>query len=416
MLPLIGGRQRGRPGVVPGSLFAPFLLSRSQPSSFSAVFGADGLTWREFGADVPRFNGPTRRLVLEGQRTNLLTNPRGNSWSLNAVTAPLSEVGPSGAPNDALLVTELATSASHWSAPSGFSATNGLPYALTVFARPGSASLIQLAFSGASHGNLAFANFILSGLGALGTVGSAATAQIVRFGDWYRCLLLSTAASTTAGATVFFPMIETSADARNPVYLGTGRSLTLAWAQLEQASSPSSPILPPIGAPASPTRGPEAVSASLASLGIPSSGACTVLLSGVLPQAAATGTNPHVLQLDDGTANNRIAILNGGGTSALSLLHRLAGSGTSAAIGAFVAGSPFRVGLTVFGDGTAIASINGGPVATLSGVPVSGLSDLRIGSRAGGADAMFGEVGHLRVLRSPLAAGALRSAVALLPI
>jgi hypothetical protein len=59
--------------VRPGVLRSPFVISRAQTTGVesSAINGANaGLTL--YGADVPRFNGPAQRLLIEGQCTNLI--------------------------------------------------------------------------------------------------------------------------------------------------------------------------------------------------------------------------------------------------------------------------------------------------------------------------------------------------------
>ena len=60
--------------VAPSVLRSPLTLSRAQVSGVqSSATGADGATLALFGADAPRFQGVARRLLIEGQRINLLT-------------------------------------------------------------------------------------------------------------------------------------------------------------------------------------------------------------------------------------------------------------------------------------------------------------------------------------------------------
>lgn len=75
LLALLSGGAR-LPLVAPGAL-RRLTLTRPQVSISSTAIGPDGVTAAEFGADVPRFQGTARRLLIEGQRTNLVRNPRG---------------------------------------------------------------------------------------------------------------------------------------------------------------------------------------------------------------------------------------------------------------------------------------------------------------------------------------------------
>jgi hypothetical protein len=60
--------------ALPALLRPPLTLTRAQVSGVeSSATGADGATLNLFGADVARFEGTARRLLIEGQRTNLLT-------------------------------------------------------------------------------------------------------------------------------------------------------------------------------------------------------------------------------------------------------------------------------------------------------------------------------------------------------
>lgn len=61
--------------VSPGYISPSMVFSRAQVSSFSTAFDASG-NLVEYGADVPRFNGAAQRLLLEGQRTNFVSDVR----------------------------------------------------------------------------------------------------------------------------------------------------------------------------------------------------------------------------------------------------------------------------------------------------------------------------------------------------
>lgn len=76
------GTPNGLSLVGPGFLSSPLNLTRAQLAGVqsSAINGTnDGLTF--YGADVPRFNGSAQRLLIEGQRTNLI----------NGMAAPVTQ-------------------------------------------------------------------------------------------------------------------------------------------------------------------------------------------------------------------------------------------------------------------------------------------------------------------------------------
>jgi hypothetical protein len=192
--------------------------------------------------------------------------------------------------------------------------------------------------------------------------------------------------------------------------------LRIGWPQLEIGAFASSPILPAVGTPAASTRGADLVTATLASLGIGANGACTVLVSAMLPQAAPAGVDQMLVQLDDGTDANRYRLRNLAGGLALVAGEVVAGSPSDAAsAGSFVAGTPFRAGIAIDGAGRIAASFNGGAVQAVTGGPTSGLTILRLGNNAAATAGLFGEVGTLRVLRYALGDAALAAAVAALP-
>ena len=195
--------------------------------------------------------------------------------------------------------------------------------------------------------------------------------------------------------------------------VGAAYDFTLRYGlpQFEAGVSASSPILPPVGAPASSTRGADLVSAALGSLGI--AGPCTILWSGVLAANAPASADQTLFQLDDGSAQNRVRIRNlaGGATIIGGRVTAAIGSDT-ASLGSMSAGSMFRAGMTLDAAGRMAACLGGGNVQTITGAPTSGLTTMRMGNDAGGATPMSGEIQQLRVLPFALTDAQLSSAVA----
>jgi hypothetical protein len=70
---LLGG---GNLPLVSAGTLRRLTLTRAQVSVSATAVGTDGVSWSEFAADVPRFPGAARRLLIEGQRTNSVRNPR----------------------------------------------------------------------------------------------------------------------------------------------------------------------------------------------------------------------------------------------------------------------------------------------------------------------------------------------------
>lgn len=74
--------------VSAGSLLSPFALTRAQVAGVqSSALGADGATLDLYAADVARFTGTAQRLLIEGQRTNLLVGQDTLSTQNVTVTA-----------------------------------------------------------------------------------------------------------------------------------------------------------------------------------------------------------------------------------------------------------------------------------------------------------------------------------------
>ena len=71
-------RGRGRQFLVaPSVLSNPLTLSRAQTGGVqSSAIADNGSSVALYGADTPRFTGSAQRLLIEGQRTNSIRNPR----------------------------------------------------------------------------------------------------------------------------------------------------------------------------------------------------------------------------------------------------------------------------------------------------------------------------------------------------
>lgn len=406
--------------ITPGRLSPLLTLSRSQVSSLSTALGADGATWSEFGADVPRFHGTSRALLIGQQRTNLLSGPRtpgvaSQGWTTpTGLVTPVSATGPDGVAGSARLLQEDTATSGHSAGSTVFSVTSGLRYAYSALFLPGTASIVQLATFAAGFGTTQFANFDLTGAGALGTVGAGlVSASIERFGAWYRCTIIADATATVANSGALIVFISSLTDGRGASFAGTSRTLTAAWPQFEQGPAPSTPVLPPVGTTAQSTRGRDNVEGALSGFGIGGNGAGTALFHGSL-DAVSTGSAQTIAQFCDNTLNSAVRVFAAAGTAELFVARTTAGVETTASLGGITAGSNFRVGFAHDGAGRVAASLNGGAAVALTGAPTSGYTTLRIGSRTGGAEQMAGRALSVRALPGAMAEDALAAAVAAL--
>jgi hypothetical protein len=90
------------------------------------------------------------------------------------------------------------TSGAHYLAQT-VSATSGVAYTQSVFAKKGTNNFIQILGTTAIYDANSWANFDLEN-GVVGTVGISATATITDFGNgWYRCTMTATATATASG-------------------------------------------------------------------------------------------------------------------------------------------------------------------------------------------------------------------------
>lgn len=375
----------------------------STARSGTALVQDTALTWQDAAANTPRFQGTARRLLVEGRRTNAIRNPRAegcgsgpsaaalptNWWMPNHTSGLSMDVSPvayGGMTGVRLRLSGMVTTASG-NETVEFEARTVMPasanqtrahsfyYSLSAGAWPAGASFSTRTISGNNNPSFSL-------------VDNVSTTQPVPTGSLQRAvqaIVLSSA--LTAGATVTHGFHITGF----PANAAADFTIDVFFPQSEpDAAWPSSPILPPPGAPAAATRSADATSWAPPG-GLPTSG--TVVLRAMLPQPAPFGSSQGLVQIDDGTDQNRLLIRN---TSGGSTVYGIADSGgtTLAALagGNLTAGQPFRAALAWSPGGIAFC-LSGGAVQTAAIPPPGNLSRVLIGHAASTLDrAACGEI------------------------
>ncbi len=163
------------------------------------------------------------------------------------------------------------------------------------------------------------------------------------------------------------------------------------------------------------TRGADLPSASLAALGLPASGAGTILVKS-LRTTNTTGAGQNLIFIDDGTSSNRYFWQGNSGSTGHSVTRTLGGSGAASSnITGPAAATLYRSGLRIDGIGGAAGYISAATQAAVTGGPTSGLTTFRLGASNSGTGNYWGEVERLIVSPTIMPDAAFQAAVALLP-
>jgi hypothetical protein len=288
----------------------------------------------------------------------------------------------------------------------------------SVFLRPaGRTVVIFRLYDSADYLNAMGCTATLTGSGSVGSnanigTGTTISSSISEAGNgWYRVTCTGTVSGVASNVRPRISLV-----AGSTTYTGDGVSGVDIWAlQAEQGPFASTPILPPVGAPAASTRGTDILTAPLPALGIADSGACTVLWRGVF-NATNFGDSQTIVGIDNGADNRcdlRVSL------AGIPTVIRVTGGAlaTSAfGITAVTPGATVRAGMTIDGAGRVAAFYDGfasGAVQAVTGGPTSGLTTFRHGTSQG-ARPLWGETHTLTVLPRVLSDTDLQAAVAAL--
>ena len=278
----------------------------------------EGFSYDANGDIIP--NSGCGSWLMEGQSTNLIPYSEDfSNWSKENVTnASNVTTSPDGTQNADTII-DGGTNTRHINYES-FSGNLATERTLSVYAKQNNLRYLFLSVTNSGDSNCYSAIFDLqSGIISATKINGTATnsASMISMGDgWYRCIISGTVTTATATAS-YFSMIGTSdrsgftgslQNNNAPIYTGSGQSIYIYGAMLEQQSYPTSYI---------PTSG--AISTRLADIANNSGNASlinseegTLYFEGSWIQKSG-GTNRRIA-LSDGTGTNIILIQNVNGT------------------------------------------------------------------------------------------------------
>lgn len=411
---LLGGGSLLMGGAVVPLIRAGWLspLVTFSRASAAVALGTDGATWAEFVANVPRFHGSARRLLMEGARTNIVRNPRAEGAS-----------APSTPPTNWTMTSQVVS----LTTAGTVTVTPGVGYADFNIAFTGTGSVeIRAEPTAQSAGQIlageqwSLGSIVSLASGTLGGITSVRHMLEFRNSSGVQLSGVETVFVPTATPAAYFTtgLAPTNTDRASMVLRvdgtnGAALTLRVRYPQVERGASTSTPVLPPVGSPAASTRAQDiATVTSLASLGFSAAGG-TVIFDGIMPAGLlGTADRAPLLNLRQGAMLSLLAVQMTGAGS-VRVASRDGATNTEATLSASdLRGQRARI-VAVFdaAAGQVRGSVNGGAVVTgtlASATP----TELRIGRSAtvgtiADTAAFAGEIGELTYLPYPLPAAVL---------
>jgi hypothetical protein len=244
--------------VLPADGVGDFTFSRG---SAATRINKDGLI-ETVASGVSRLNYPLIDGVVNGCPSHLLEPSRlqriqysedFSQWIADRVLVSNNQIiSPNGILN-ADKISENSENNVHRLYSNTFSAVSGSDYSISVFAKKGTATVLQLGITTTSVIGTGRANFDLQN-GVLGSV-SGGSAIIENYGNgWYKCIFTFESLSTASAPVSFLLTNNDLTASRNPSYTGnTNQNIYIYGAQVEQGSYPTS-YIPNYGTSAGITR------------------------------------------------------------------------------------------------------------------------------------------------------------------
>jgi hypothetical protein len=364
-------------------------------ASTATRVNAEGLI-ESVATGVPRIDytgGGCAKLLLEGQRTNLMRNSEQlNSWlKLDISVTSNSTTSPDGTQNADTITATGAGSLSHL-IYQNLAFTSGTAYTLSVFAKANTSDYIQLVFAGQLIAN-SYANFDLSS----GTITASAflTAKIENYGNgWYRCSVSATAGASLTNSQIVY-LINSGTASRGQSFVQSGESVYLWGGSFENGSFPTSYI--PTTTTAVTRLADAASKTGISSLINSTEGVLYAEIS-----ALADDLTYRILSISDGTTAERIYIQYTNVTNTVAVVIKN-GSTTQANMGYALSDETELAKVAIKYKANDFALwVNGFEVGTdASGTTPTGLSELAFDD-GGGANYFYGNVQNLMVFPSAL--------------
>ena len=300
--------------------FGPLPTFTNATTTARTYVGSDGLL-KTAGLNVPRieFNPITRQclgLLIEEQRQNLTPNSEDftqAAWTkLNVTAASNVAISPDGN-TTADSITETSANAQHYINTQSYSVSSGTTYTYSVFLKKGTGSTAPdwisiLMFTGAFGAK--YIAFNVS-TGAFGASSGGLTGTSKQYPNgWWRASVSSAAIATGVLGGAYIAFTNNVNVASAPTYTGQTTSNIFVWgAQFEAGSFASSYI---------PTTTTSLVrSADVCSItGAAFTGFYNQTEGAMVVKGSRIGLQPSpvpgYIQIDDGTANERILLYNSG--------------------------------------------------------------------------------------------------------
>ena len=282
---------------------------------WSFTRASTGYAQTSAGALTAFASGELRRtdkgVLIEGARTNLCLQSQtfdNAAWTKdNGATVADQTVAPDGTTTADTFV-PTAISAQHRFIASNVTVTSAATYAMSYYVKPNGYTKVAIR-EGVGTG--AYAAFSLSGAGSVLDAGTGTGSVEALANGWYRITLVSAASGTTFRGDLWVLDPSYTSGIVTGSWTANGTSGIYAWgAQLELGAFPSS-YIPTTTASA--TRATDVLTVPVSGIDYPLS------LFAEFERAVATAGNEWLLQIDDGSANNRAAIRVNGTPTASSI-------------------------------------------------------------------------------------------------